>query len=53
MIKGLQRLMLRKEAVFKDAIRRHIYTELQYFVQQAVREPMRKSIKKKHDMIKV
>ena len=33
MIKGLQVLMLRMEAVFMDSIRRNIYAELQDFVQ--------------------
>jgi cytoplasmic FMR1 interacting protein len=33
MIKGLQVLMLRMEAVFMDAIRRNVYAELQDFVQ--------------------
>ncbi|XP_067662939.1 cytoplasmic FMR1-interacting protein-like [Haliotis asinina] len=53
MIKGLQLLMARMESVFMDAIRRHIYTELQDFVQLILREPLRKSIKKKNDVIKV
>jgi len=33
MIKSLQVLMLRMEAVFMDAIRRSIYAQLQDFVQ--------------------
>ena len=53
MIKGLQLLMLRMESVFMDAIRRHIYAELQDFVQLVLRDPVRKSIKKRNDVIKV
>lgn len=53
MIKGLQLLMSRMESVFMDAIRRHIYAQLQDFVQLFLRDPLRKSIKKKSDIIKV
>ncbi|XP_060592934.1 cytoplasmic FMR1-interacting protein-like isoform X1 [Ruditapes philippinarum] len=53
MIKGLQLLMLRIESVFMDAIRRHIYAELQDFVQLELREPIRKSIKNGHSVLKV
>lgn len=53
MIKGLQLLMLRMEAVFMDAIRRHIYAQLQDFVQLVLREPIRKAIKKSHDYLKI
>ncbi|KAL3880811.1 hypothetical protein ACJMK2_033018 [Sinanodonta woodiana] len=53
MVKGLQVLMARMESVFMDAIRRHIYAELQDFVQLIVRDPLRKAIKRKNDVIKV
>lgn len=52
MIKGLQVLMARMETVFIDAIRRNIYAELQDFVQLALREPLRKTIKNKKDLIR-
>lgn len=52
MIKGLQVLMARMETVFTDAIRRNIYAELQDFVQKVLREPMRKAIKNKKDLIR-
>lgn len=52
MIKGLQVLMARMETVFNDAIRRHIYAELQDFVQLMLREPLRKAIKNKKDLIR-
>ena len=52
MIKGLQVLMARMETVFTDAIRRNIYQELQDFVQLTLREPLRKSIKNKKDLIR-
>lgn len=52
MVKGLQVLMNRMETVFTDAIRRSIYAELQDFVQKTLREPLRKSIKNKKDMIR-
>ena len=52
MIKGLQVLMARMETVFTDAVRRNIYHELQDFVQRTLREPLRKSIKNKKDLIR-
>lgn len=45
MIKGLQVLMARMETVFAGAIRRHVYAELQDFVQLILRELLRKAIK--------
>lgn len=53
MIKGLQLLMAKMESVFMEAIRRHIYAELQDFVQLFTRDPLRKAVKKKHDIIKL
>lgn len=53
MIKGLQLLMARMETVFMDAIRRHIYAELQEFVQHFLREPLRRASKKKSEIIRV
>ncbi|XP_026290663.2 cytoplasmic FMR1-interacting protein-like [Frankliniella occidentalis] len=52
MIKGLQVLMARIESVLQDAIRRTIYAELQDFVQLMLREPLRKAIKNKKDLIR-
>ncbi|CAG9120097.1 unnamed protein product [Plutella xylostella] len=52
MIKGLQVLMGRMETVFADAARRSIYAELQDFVQLLLREPLRKAIKNKKDLIR-
>lgn len=52
MIKGLQVLMARMETVFIDAIRRDIYAELQDFVQLILREPLRKAIKNRKDLIR-
>lgn len=52
MIKGLQVLMARMETVFTDAIRRNIYAELQDFVQLILRDPLRKAIKNKKDLIR-
>jgi cytoplasmic FMR1 interacting protein len=52
MIKGLQVLMARMETVFADAARRSIYAELQDFVQLILREPLRKAIKNKKDLIR-
>jgi cytoplasmic FMR1 interacting protein len=53
MIKGLQVLMARMETVFSDAIRRHLYAETQDFVQLVLRDPLRKAIKNKKDMVRV
>lgn len=44
--------MARMETVFTDAIRRNIYAELQEFVQQMLREPLRKAVKNKKDLIR-
>lgn len=53
MIKGLQVLMNRMETVFIDAIKRSIYAKLQDFIQIDLREPLRKAITKKDDMIRL
>ena len=52
MIKGLQLLLLRMESVLMDAIRRTIYAEIQDFVQVQLREPLRKAIKNKREVIR-
>ena len=53
MIKGLQVLMSRMETVFVDAIKCSIYARLQDFVQRDLREPLRKSIHKKDDTLRL
>lgn len=53
MVKGLQVLMNRMETVFIDAIKRSIYARLQDFIQVDLREPLRKAILKKDDMIRL
>lgn len=52
MVKGLQVLMSRMETVFTDAVRRHVYFELQGFVQHTLREPLRKAVKNKRDLVR-
>lgn len=52
MIKSLQLLMGTMETAFNEAIKRHIYAELQTFVQSTLREPLRKSVKNKKDLIR-
>ncbi len=52
MIKGLQLLMLRMESIFMDAMRRNMYAEVQDFVQVQLREPLRKAIKNKREVIR-
>lgn len=52
MVKGLQVLMNRMEAVFVDAIRRAIYADLQDFVQITLKEPLRKAVKNKKDVVR-
>ncbi|KAL7645445.1 UNVERIFIED_CONTAM: hypothetical protein RMT77_003831 [Armadillidium vulgare] len=52
MIKGLQVLMARMETVFLDSIRRNIYQELQDFVQKDLRDPLRKAIKNKKELLR-
>jgi cytoplasmic FMR1 interacting protein len=51
MIKGVQLLIGKMEAEFSMAIRRHIYSELQDFVQITLRDPLYKAIKNKKDML--
>lgn len=53
MIKNLQVLMNRMETVFYDAIKRSIYARLQDFIQVGLRDPLRKAILKKDDMIRL
>ncbi|XP_073990434.1 cytoplasmic FMR1-interacting protein Sra-1 [Rhodnius prolixus] len=52
MVKGLQVLMARIETVVTEAIRRNIYAELQDFVQLVLRDPLRKAIKYKRELIR-
>lgn len=52
MVKGLQVLMNRMETVFTDAIRRAVYAELQDFVQITLREPLKKAVKNKKDVVR-
>ena len=52
MVKGLQVLMHRMETVFTDAIGYSIYAELQDFVQKTLREPLRKAIKNRKDLVR-
>ena len=47
MIKGLSLLMHRMERHFSAGIRRHIYTQVQQFVQVSTRESIRKAVSKK------
>ncbi|XP_055332237.1 cytoplasmic FMR1-interacting protein-like [Paramacrobiotus metropolitanus] len=52
MIKSLQMLMGKMEVIFSEAIRRNVYAELQDFVQVTLREPLRKTVKHKKDVVK-
>ena len=52
MIKSLQLLMGKMDVIFSEAIRRHIYAVLQDFVQLTLREPLRKMVKHKKDLVK-
>ena len=52
MVKGLQVLMNRMESIFVEAIRRTIYSDLQNFVQVTLKEPLRKAIKNKKDVVR-
>uniref|UniRef100_A0A1I7RJ05 CYRIA-B_Rac1-bd domain-containing protein n=1 Tax=Bursaphelenchus xylophilus TaxID=6326 RepID=A0A1I7RJ05_BURXY len=51
MIKGVQLQLSRLEADFATPIRKHIYAEVQDFVQLTLREPLHKAVKHKKDMI--
>ncbi|KAE9551006.1 hypothetical protein FO519_005792 [Halicephalobus sp. NKZ332] len=52
MIKGVQTLIGRMEAEFSMSIRRHIYSELQDFVQLTLLDPLFKADKGKKDVLK-
>jgi len=52
MIKGLQALLAKMECEFSQAIRLHVYAQLQDFVQVNLREPLRKLIKNKKGLIR-
>ncbi len=52
MVKGLQMLLGKMEGEFSQAIRRHVYAELQDFVQIGLREPLRKAVKNKKDIVR-
>ena len=52
MIKGLQLLMSRMESVFLEAIHRHLFAEMQDFMQLALREPLRKAVKKQKEVVR-
>ncbi|KAI1717201.1 cytoplasmic fragile-X interacting family domain-containing protein [Ditylenchus destructor] len=51
MIKDVQALIGKMEAEFSVAIRRHIYAELQDFVQLTIKEPLGKAMKSKKDFL--
>ena len=52
MIKSLQLLALRMESVFMEAIHRHIYAEMQDFVQFQLSQPLQKAIKNKKEIVR-
>lgn len=52
MIKGLQTIMLRMESTFRDAIQHTTYAEIQKFVQDKLRDIIRKAISKNKDFTK-
>lgn len=52
MIKGLQSLLAKMESEFNQAIRLNVYAELQEFVQINLKEPLRKAVKNKKDLIR-
>uniref|UniRef100_A0AC34GHC3 Cytoplasmic FMR1-interacting protein n=1 Tax=Panagrolaimus sp. ES5 TaxID=591445 RepID=A0AC34GHC3_9BILA len=51
MIKGVQALIGKMEAEFSMAIRRHIYAELQEFIQHTLVDPLYKATKNKKDLL--
>ncbi|CAD5220900.1 unnamed protein product [Bursaphelenchus okinawaensis] len=51
MIKGVQMQLGRLESAASTSIRKHIYAELQDFVQVTLREPLHKAVKHKKDMV--
>lgn len=51
MVKGVQVLIGKMEAEFSCAIRRHIYSELQDFIQLTIKDPLNKAIKHKKDFL--
>lgn len=51
MIKSIQHMLARMEPILNVAIRRHIYAELQDFVQITLKEPLHKAVKNKKDLL--
>lgn len=51
MIKSVQSLIGKMEAEFSTVIRRHIYAELQDFIQFTIKDALNKAIKHKKDFI--
>lgn len=51
MIKSVQMMLSKLESVLSIAIRRHIYAELQDFVQITLREMLHKAVKNKKDLL--
>uniref|UniRef100_A0A914RWU6 Uncharacterized protein n=1 Tax=Parascaris equorum TaxID=6256 RepID=A0A914RWU6_PAREQ len=48
---GSQAMLMKMESVLSVAIRRHIYAELQDFVQLTLKEPLHKALKNKKDVV--
>uniref|UniRef100_A0A0N4UEL4 Cytoplasmic FMR1-interacting protein n=1 Tax=Dracunculus medinensis TaxID=318479 RepID=A0A0N4UEL4_DRAME len=51
MIKSVQSMLGRMESTLNMAVRRHIYAELQDFVQLTLKEPLHKALKNKRDLL--
>lgn len=52
MVKGLEMLLGKMEGEFNQAIRRNVYAELQDFVQLSLREPLKKAVKNKKEVLR-
>ncbi|KAI6200813.1 Cytoplasmic FMR1-interacting protein [Aphelenchoides besseyi] len=51
LIKGIQYQLNRMESLFSGSIRRHIYAEMQEFLNITMTDPLQKAVKHKRDMI--
>lgn len=51
MIKSVQHMFSKMESILIVAIRKHIYAEMQDFVQITLKEPLHKAVKNKKDLL--
>lgn len=51
MIKSVQQMLFKMEPILSVAVRKHIYSEMQNFVQVTLKEALHKALKNKKDLL--